>query len=334
MLTLQDPLMPTRRQIARCFGAATLFPMALKPIRAAPASWQEQSIQTPDGPLAYAQAGQGPLLVLLPGGPGGSGWALRHWAEPLTDHLTVLILDPIGRGRSARLIDPRGYTLARDAHDLERLRQHLGQQRLTVYGHSYGGLMAQAWAVAHPERVRGLILGNTVHGARDWQAQLERCKTQVQGQHPQLWTQWLAERAQGLRSDRAEFDALLGPCLEPLYWHDLSLRSRKAPPSPQPERDRLNRQVYLAMLGDDPEWRIGGALAGVEMLPQLARIKAPALVFSGRSDRICPPASTLEMAAALPQAQAHVFEHSGHRPFIEAAEAWARRVREFVLSQS
>lgn len=329
-MTLHDALMPTRRQIACFFGAGTLTSLCTGTVPPVTVGWQELAIETPDGPLAYARAGTGPLLVLLPGGPGGSGWGLRHWATPLTDRLTVVILDPIGRGRSARLADPRRYTLERDVSDVERLRQHLGLEQLTVYGHSYGGLMAQAWALTCPERVRGLILGNTTHGSRDWQAQLERCKTQVQFQHPELWVRWLDERARGLRSDRAEFDALLGPCLEPLYWHNPELRSRKPPVSPQPGRDRLNREVYLAMLGNDPEWQIGGTLAGVELLAQLSRVQAPALVFSGRSDRICPPASARDLAAALPHAQGQLFEHSGHRPFIEEPEAWAQRVGHFV----
>ncbi|MBH9576912.1 alpha/beta fold hydrolase [Inhella proteolytica] len=336
MLSLQHPLMPTRRQLALFLGASTLSTLAPANPTAPSTDWQEHTTETPDGPLAYARAGQGPLLVLLPGGPGGSGWALRHWSASLTDHFTVVVLDNIGRGRSERLADPRRYTLARDVEDLERLRQHLGQERLCVYGHSYGGLLAQAWGAAHPQRVRGLILGNTLHGARAWQEQLERCKAQVRFQHPAVWAQWQADRARGLRSDRDAFDTLLSPCLDTLYWHNPEHAGRKPPvgppPSPQPERDRLNRTVYLAMLGDDPEWEVGGTLAGVEMLPQLPRIQAPALVLSGRADRICPPSAAQEIASVLPQAQCHVFEGSGHRPFVEEPEAWALRVAGFGRS--
>lgn len=326
-MTLNHPLMPTRRQIGLLFAGSALF--STRTGAGAP-DWQEVRIDTPDGALAFAVAGRGPLLVMLQGGPGGSSWALRHWAAPLTERLRVLLLDPIGRGRSARLADPAGYTLERDVRDLERLRQHLGLARLNVYGHSYGGLLAQAWALRHPQAVGRLVLGNTLHGAASWQAQIERCKQHLQTQHPEVWAQILALRAQGLPSSAPAIQQLVGAHLEPLYWHDPGKRGLKPPPSPQPEQDRFNPAVYQALIGTDPEWQLGGHLAGVELLPQLGAVHAPSLVLSGRADRIGPPQLAQQLATALPQAELKIFERSGHRPFIEEAQDWAATVIEFM----
>ena len=242
----------------------------------------------------------------------------------------MLLLDPIGRGRSARLDNPAAYTVERDVLDLERLRQHLGQAQLSVYGHSYGGLLAQAWASRHPQRVGRLVLGNTLHGAAGWQAMVERCNQHLQTQHPRVWRELLALRERGLLSSDPAYQALSEPLLDPLYWHDLGKRERSAPKSPQPALDRRNVTLYNAMLGADPEWKVGGSLAGIELLPALPRIQAPALVLTGRADRICPPHLAEEMAAALPRSEFKVFEYSGHRPFIEEPDAWASAVVDFM----
>lgn len=325
-MMLQHPLMPTRRQIGLMLASSVFLPAS-----AQTPDWEEAQIATPDGALAYAVAGQGPLLVLLQGGPGGSTWALRHWVAPLTKNLRVVLLDPIGRGRSARLSDPAGYTLERDVRDLERLRQHLGLEQLNVYGHSYGGLLAQAWALKHPQRVGRLVLGNTLHGAASWQAMVERCNQHLQTQHPHVWAELLALRARGLLSSAPEYQALLETPVEPLYWYDQSKRALKAPKSPQPAQDQRNVTLYNAMLGPDPEWQVAGTLAGVELLPALSRVRAPALVLAGRADRICPPHLAEQIVSALPRGELKVFEHSGHRPFIEEPGAWAAAVSEFML---
>lgn len=331
MLTLHDPMSPMRRQALRFFGSLPLASLAATPEVSPGSPWQEHQFATPDGTLAYARAGQGPLLVLLPGGPGASGWGLRNWVAPLTEFLSVIVLDAIGRGRSARLADPSGYTLARDVSDLERLREHLGLARLTVYGHSYGGLVAQAWSAAHPDRVERLVLGNTLHGARSWQDQVDRCNRHLQLQQPRLWTRLMTLREQGLSSAAPEYQALLAPALTPMYWFNPEQAERQAPPpSPKPEADRFNPTVYQALLGPDPEWRVAGHLGAVELLPGLTQVRAPALVITGRADRIGPPHVAEQIAQALPRADLQVFERSGHRPFAEQSQAWAGCLREFL----
>ena len=103
-----------------------------------------------------------PTILLLHGGPGG-GTAPRmpRLFDPARWH--VVTMDQRGSGRSwphagddaAAL---RANTTACLVDDIERLRRHLGLESWTVYGSSWGSTLAQAYAHAHRERVRGLIL--------------------------------------------------------------------------------------------------------------------------------------------------------------------------------
>lgn len=71
-----------------------------------------------------------------------------------------LTQEPIAVGECANQLGPAfaGYTTGETAHDLEAVRQALGLGRVFLYGDSYGTLFGQAYAVRHPESLRGLVL--------------------------------------------------------------------------------------------------------------------------------------------------------------------------------
>jgi proline iminopeptidase len=296
------------------------------------APWAEVRFKTEDGMLAYASLGQGPVLVVVPGGPGGSGYSLRQGFRALAKDRTVVILDNIGRGRSSRLSEPERYTLARDVQDLERLRLHLGLKTMAVYGHSYGGLVAQAYATQHPQALDHLILGNTLHGARSWQEQIDFFNDWLRRHDPERWQTLMELREQGRLSGSPEAQELFGEAIKPLYWANRARPPAKSAPSAHPN-DQLNLQVYLAMLGPDPEWRVGGTLRDVELLPRLKAVAAPTLLLTGRFDPVAPPSVMNEMQRAVNPAvmpQAQVFEHSAHRPFTEEPGPWLQAVSRFL----
>ncbi|MCV2369683.1 alpha/beta hydrolase [Roseateles oligotrophus] len=299
---------------------------------AQPAAWSEHQVATPDGLLAYTSIGQGPVLLVIPGGPGGSGYGLRSRFLPLAKQFNIILVDNIGRGRSARLADPARYTVERDAQDIEHLRRFLGVKTLALYGHSYGGLVAQAYAAQHPQAVDHLILGNTLHGEQSWQAQIDGFKDWLRRHHPERWQRVLELREQGQLTGSAEGQDLFGEVLDALYWANRAAERPKSAASGDP-RDAMNKAVYFAMLGPDPEWRVGGTLRGVELLPRLKSVTAPTLLLTGRFDPVAPPSVMGEMRQALVAsagASALVFEHSGHRPFVEEPEAWAKAVGDFL----
>ncbi|MCV2360100.1 alpha/beta hydrolase [Paucibacter sp. TC2R-5] len=300
------------------------------------AAWSEHQVATPDGLLAYTSIGQGPVLLVIPGGPGGSSYGLRSRFLPLAKDFNIVLVDNIGRGRSARLADPARYTVERDAQDIEHLRRFLGVKTLALYGHSYGGLVAQAYAAQYPQAVDHLILGNTLHGERSWQAQIDGFKAWLQRHDPERWQRLLVLHEQGQLTGSAQAQDLIGAVFEPLYWANRAAERPKAVASGDP-RDAMNKTVYLAMLGPDPEWRVGGTLQGVELLPRLKAVTAPTLLLTGRFDAVAPPSVMMEMKQALVAsagASAVVFEHSGHRPFAEEPSAWAKAVSEFMQSRA
>lgn len=121
------------------------------------------AFRTSDSVQLFVQvAGRGVPCVFVHGGPGAGSYAFEHLGgRALEDQLHMIYLDQRGSGRSAS--SPTGnYGLARQVQDLEELRQQLGLARWVLLAHSFGGVIATAYAARYPERVQAIILANAV----------------------------------------------------------------------------------------------------------------------------------------------------------------------------
>ncbi|MGI4737592.1 MAG: alpha/beta fold hydrolase [Janthinobacterium lividum] len=121
------------------------------------------AFQTSDSVRLFVKiAGRGEPCVVVHGGPGAGSYGLEHLGlQPLENALQLIYLDQRGSGRSASA--PRhNYRLARQVQDLEELRSRLGLRQWTLLAHSFGGVIATAYAQRYPARVRALILVNAV----------------------------------------------------------------------------------------------------------------------------------------------------------------------------
>jgi proline iminopeptidase len=109
--------------------------------------------------IYYEQCGtrSGKPAVVLHGGPGGAiNPTMRRFFNP--ERWRVTLFDQRGCGRSrpnASLEDNTTWTLV---EDIERLRRHLGIEKWTVFGGSWGSTLALAYAIKHPDRVEALVL--------------------------------------------------------------------------------------------------------------------------------------------------------------------------------
>ena len=116
--------------------------------------------------IYYKTLGRGLPLLVLHGGPGADHTDFLPALKPLARRCQLVLIDERGSGRSERLSDPKRYTLDWMVKDIERVRKHLRLPQLLVLGHSFGGILAQAYAVRHPGRILGLVLAGTGSSAR------------------------------------------------------------------------------------------------------------------------------------------------------------------------
>jgi proline iminopeptidase len=123
----------------------------------------EHEVEVRGVKIWYVVRGEGPVLLLQPGGAGWGGDATPYaeTLRPLEAAHTVVYYDPRGIGRSGRSADPTLYSLDEYVEDLEALRRHLGLERFNLAGHSHGGFVALKYALAYPEHLDRLLVLNS-----------------------------------------------------------------------------------------------------------------------------------------------------------------------------
>ncbi len=285
--------------------------------------------------LYYEMHGEGEPLLVLAGGPGDSHFYFKPYFKKLEKAFTVVYLDGRGRGRSSGPSDAALLNVDKDAEDAEAVRAFLGFASLNVFGHSYGGIVAQRYALNYPARVRSLVLCSTFHGAGGWQENIDECNRAIRESYPEVWSQL---EAMGLkdRSKLPAWRALYDPAIQSLYWYHPSKRSRylKELSAVRTEADSFAWHVYYSIIGNDPDVEVGGSMKGLDLREELKNLNLPVLILAGRGDRIATVRQASEIRSHIPAARLHVFEHSGHLPFVEENRAFTRIVKDFILREA
>jgi proline iminopeptidase len=235
-------------------------------------------------------------------------------------------VDYRGRGKSDRPARWTDVTFEQDVADVERLRRALGHERLHVYGFSYGGMVAQAYALAYPDRVNRLILANTVHSAEMWQRNHENINREIENQYPEVWEQILQLRERRLRSTAPGVQDLYrvhGPLVR--FYNPANAEKLLSEPGAK------NADLYPVFAGDDVDFFIGGQVAQLpDFRPRLKELLMPLLILAGRYDRALYPRYQREFQKHAPQAEFVWMERSGSFSHIEEPEAVLAVVRRFL----
>lgn len=274
--------------------------------------------------LWYESEGSGDPILLISGGPGDSHAVFHPFFSKLANHNRIIYYDAFGVGRSDRARSPSEYHFSRDVQDVEGLRKALGLRELTLLGHSYGGMVAQAYAIEYPQFVKRLILIGTFESGAAWQANNDNCNREIRNQYPDVWEKLQALRARGVRSSAMEHqDLYYGIPIGLFYFYDAA----KVALLP---KDPGNTEVYYAIAGADADFVIGGDIAGLNFRAGLRKLKMPVLVLAGRYDRVSMPRFAVELSKVIPRARLVIFEKSGHFPYLEEPEDTLEVLRDFL----
>ena len=276
--------------------------------------------------LWFQISGHGDPVVVIPGGPGDSHLYLTPWFDELAEHHKLIYYDPFGCGRSDRASNENEYSFERNLKDLEGLRIDLGIEKWTVIGHSYGGMVAQAYALKYPNSVSKLILSNTFYDGEMWQENDDNSNYEIKNQYPGIWEKLMALRNQGLVSSSPECMKLYDEVPAGLLYYYNAADADKV----RNDSSSFNPQVYYRIVGADGDFLIGGDIAKLDFRTELKNLKMPVLILAGRFDRIAVPRFADKFKEYCPQAKFIMFEKSGHLPFIEETKKYFDVIEDFM----
>src|SRR5271165_7212038 len=129
--------------------------------------------------IYYTTVGRGEPLMIVHGGPGASHDYFLPYLLPLARTNKLIFIDERGSGRSEKLEDVKQYTVENMASDVEAVREALGLGRISLLGHSYGGVLAEAYALKYPEHLSHLVLASTFASTKEMNQVLSRIKSQM-----------------------------------------------------------------------------------------------------------------------------------------------------------
>ena len=266
--------------------------------------------------VATTRRGSGPILVCHPGGPGFAAAELGDLGG-LDATRELVLLDPRGTGATPAPADPTEYRTDDYVADLDELREDLALETIDLLGFSHGGIVAIAYAAAHPAHVRKLVLASAIAAfTEEGAAEADRIKTAKAGEPWFPAAQAALEQEE--RGDYADDDLrAMWKAMAPLYfsqwdagryrdWLDAGTEGANAAP--------------LRVFNSQP----------FDLRPDLGRIDADTLVIAGADDFICGPVAAEAIAAGIPGAETVILDGAGHMTFLEQPEAFRAAVEGFL----
>jgi pimeloyl-ACP methyl ester carboxylesterase len=269
--------------------------------------------------LAYTEVGSGPRLICLPGGPGRASAYLEDLGG-LGGERTLVLLDTRATGHSEVPADPGTLRFDRLAFDVEALRIHLGEDSVDLLGHSAGCLVAQAYAAAHPDRVRSLVLVTPSPRLQGLpRGDLDAIRAARSGEP------WYA--------DAAEAQAALDAGAPPAQWQPLVRATRPFFYGRWDDRTQEHASTADRQSSKRAELGFGAGIEDVDLagiLACLSSLPVPVLVVGGERDALTGVESVHAVAASFPSASTSVLPRAGHFPWVDEPDAFRAAVSSFL----
>lgn len=265
-------------------------------------------------------SGRSPL-IMVHGGPGGALWQLFP-ALPLAADRAIILYDQLDSGRSDAPGDKANWTVDRYVSEIDEIRAALKIEAFHLYGHSWGGIVANRYAARRPTGLKSLILQGTPLSAA-------RLDASVRSLYDAL-----PDGAGAIieRNERA------GTFDDPAYGEATTMFMRK----------HLNRtstksvaMPYMASLPVDRGDALAMAMTGGALAPfggilkdfndeqLLSEIAVPTLLLCGEFD-IMTPAATRAMLPALQHGSFLQISGAGHMAQFDQPDAWRTAISEFI----
>jgi len=271
--------------------------------------------------------GEGDPIFFLPGGPGNSHDYMQGNFGHYYKTNTVVFFDFLGRGKSDDAKDPSEYTVESDVNLIEQLRLILNFRKISLVGHSYGTVPAQAYAIMYPDNVDKMVLINGFHSGAMWQANCDSYNHYAKTHFPEKWQQVDSLRALGYVSSDKIFMDLYGSFpTKYVYYHNTSLKQNV----PKYKYRGWANDVYVAIIGKDGDFDVSGSMINQDYRKDLKHVKAKTLVIAGRYDGVSTPEFAVQYKVFMPQARFVMFEKSAHNPYLEEPEKFYNLFEEFM----
>jgi proline iminopeptidase len=281
--------------------------------------------------LYYKTLGKGAPLVIVHGGPGASHDYFLPYLLPLARTNRLVFIDERGSGRSSKLEDVSQYTVLNMVEDVEAVRVALHLGKISLLGHSYGGALAQAYALKYQKNLTHLILASTWSSTIELNklfiAMKEKMSPELRERIDKLEAAGLFGKGKDYEKARYSADYMIAAWGEGYFPY---LYQNRPDPNYDPIANGvMSWDLYREMWGEHGEYIVDGNLKSVEYTEKLAAIHVPTLILAGDHDE-CDPSLSRAIEAKIAGSKMVVIPKAGHMTFVDQTGMVLKAVEDFL----
>jgi L-proline amide hydrolase len=265
---------------------------------------------------------EGKLPVLfLHGGPGGTHDYLESLEAMAQTGRRAIFYDQLGCGKSDLPDDASLWRVGTFVDEVRAVREHLGLDRLHIFGNSWGGMLAMEYALTQPEGVASMIVASSPSSIPQWVAEANRLRAEL----PNDVQETLRRHEEAGTTSDPEYEQ----ATEVFYkrhvcrldeWPEYVLRSFQFIAE--------HGVVYNTMNGPS-EFHVIGTLKDWDITDRLGEIRIPTLVITGEFDEAT-PAINRTVSSGIPGAESVVYPDASHMAHVEDPEGYMRVLDDFL----
>lgn len=278
---------------------------------------ESMMIPTEEGSIHYKVFGSGTPILIVNGGPGFSSEGFEHIGKEIASlGYQTILYDQRGTGKSTlNRIDETTITLDLMITDIEVIRKNLGIDHWIVFGHSFGGMLANYYASKFPDKIMAMIHsssgGMDLRLTENARANLYARLTEQEIDSLEYWRSKFRENESD--HNRSKYYTYLAAAYVFHEAHIPTVSQRLM------QGDmRLNRLVWNHMF--DINFDCKG---------ELQSFNKPVLILQGKQD-IIPQSLALTAASIFSNSSLYFLEDCGHYGWLDQKDEYLRRIKDFL----
>ncbi len=268
--------------------------------------------------LYYRVMGEGKPLIFLHGGPGLSHEYFFPHVEALANDFKLIFYDQRASGKSSKNVPPESVNIENFVRDLDGIREYFGLEKVSLLGHSWGGLLALHYALDYPGRVDRVVLVDSAPP----NSALDVLNRKTQGQRRSEEDIEMIQEIMGSEAfQKMEPQAITRyfQVSEKVKFFNPDLMSKMRLTL---DEDKIQKLMWVGQL-------MNSYLDDYDIAEDLTAIAVPVLIIHGDYDTI-PLESAEIIHSRISGSKLLVIKDCGHFPFIEAPEIFLREVASFI----
>jgi len=262
-------------------------------------------------------------MLILHGGPGGSHDYLLPLSSFARENNTVIFYDQCGCGKSEEAKDLQNCArLEYYVEEVEEVRKKLAKDKIILLGHSWGGLLALAYAIKYQNNLKGLIVSSGLSSVpltvKEMRRLIEKLPEQTKN------TIYECERNNDFSSEKCT------KAVNEFYIRHLFMFHRFPDFVQNTFNSISNRKIYKIMNGPT-EFEITGSIKDIDITNDIKNINIPTLILVGEHDEVTPRVAQV-IHDNIKNSLLYVIPNSSHLNFLENPKYYYNAVNNFLKS--